>query len=160
MTVSQTAEYALRAVVWLAREPERSVGTAQIARATHIPAGYLSRVLQILAQAGLVISNPGRSGGFRLARPAERITVFDIVNAIDPIRRIKKCPLANDAHRGELCPLHRRLDAAIAATENAFREATIAILLAESSPAEPLCTRRTHPRKKIRARRDEDCTDA
>lgn len=140
MSVSQTAEYALRAVVWLAREPQHAVGTAQIARATHVPAGYLARVLQNLARAGLVTSNPGRFGGFRLALPAEHITVLDIVNAIDPIRRIKKCPLAIDAHRDRLCPLHRRLDAAIAATENAFREATVAELLAESSTAEPLCS--------------------
>ena len=140
MTISQTAEYALRAVVWLAREPENAVGTPRIARATQVPAGYLSRVLQSLARAGLVTSNPGRSGGFRLARPPKRITVLDVVNAVDPVRRIGKCPLKIDDHGSNLCPLHRRLDAAIGATEKAFRETSIAELLTEPSTSRPLCS--------------------
>lgn len=50
---SQTAEYALRAVVWLASQPERALNTRQISAATQVPAGYLSKVLQALARAGL-----------------------------------------------------------------------------------------------------------
>lgn len=140
MTISQTAEYALRAVVWLAIEPDRAVGTPRIARATKVPAGYLSRVLQSLARAGLVTSNPGRSGGFRLARLPKDISVLDVVNAVDPIRRIDKCPLNIDDHGLNLCPLHRRLDAAIAATESAFRETKIAELLSDPSRSRPLCS--------------------
>ena len=140
MTISQTAEYALRAIVWLARDPDHALGTPRIARATQVPAGYLARVLQSLARAGLVLSNPGRSGGFRLVRPPESITVLDVVNAVDPVRRIETCPLKIPDHGSNLCPLHRRLDAAIAATEQAFRETTIAELLTEPSLSQPLCS--------------------
>lgn len=140
MTISQTAEYALRAVVWLAIEPDNTVGTPRIARETQVPAGYLSRVLQSLARAGLVTSTPGRSGGFKLTRPATHITVLDVVNAVDPVRRIEKCPLNIGDHGLNLCPLHRRLDAAIAATETAFRETCIAELLSDPSTSRPLCS--------------------
>jgi Rrf2 family transcriptional regulator, nitric oxide-sensitive transcriptional repressor len=93
LMISQTAEYALRAVVWLASSPDRAHGTPQIATAVKVPAGYLAKVMQRLARAGLVVSSPGRLGGFRIARPATEISVFDVVNAVDPIRRIHTCPL-------------------------------------------------------------------
>lgn len=152
MTISRTAEYALLAVVCLAREPDNAVGTPRIARATKIPAGYLSRVLQSLARAGLVTSNPGRSGGFRLARPPKLITILDVVNAVDPVRRIEKCPLNIDDHGSNLCPLHRRLDAAIGATEKAFRETSIAELVTEPTTARPSCSCERHADVAARAR--------
>jgi Rrf2 family transcriptional regulator, nitric oxide-sensitive transcriptional repressor len=139
MTISQTAEYALRAVVWLARDPETPLGTPRIARATHVSAGYLSRVLQALARAGLVESKPGRAGGFRLKRSPREISVLDVVNAVDPVERIVRCPLGLKKHRGHLCPLHRRLDEAAALVQRAYGATTIAEILAEKSPAEALC---------------------
>lgn len=139
MTISQTAEYALRAIVWLARDPGTPLGTPRIARATHVPAGYLCRVLQALARAGLVESNPGRSGGFRLMRAPRDISVLDVVNAVDPVQRIVRCPLGLKSHRGHLCPLHRRLDDAAALVQRAYAETTIAEILAESSPIAALC---------------------
>jgi Rrf2 family protein len=139
MTISQTAEYALRAIVWLARDPDTPLGTPRIARATRVPAGYLCRVLQALGRAGLVESNPGRGGGFRLLRSPQRITVLDVINAVDPVQRIVRCPLGLKSHRGHLCPLHRRLDEAAALVERAYAETTIAEILAESSPVAALC---------------------
>lgn len=139
MTISQTAEYALRAIVWLARDPDTPHGTARIARATHVPAGYLARVLQALARAGLVASNPGRTGGFRLLRPPRDISVLDVVNAVDPIQRIARCPLGLKRHRGGLCALHRRLDAATAMLQRAYAEMSIAEILAEDAPLAALC---------------------
>ncbi|NUQ01687.1 MAG: Rrf2 family transcriptional regulator, partial [Armatimonadetes bacterium] len=91
--ISQTAEYALRAIVCLAAQPEGRLTTPQIAGATRVPAGYLSKVLQLLGRAGLVRSQRGLGGGFVLARPAELISVLDVVNAVDPIQRITGCPL-------------------------------------------------------------------
>lgn len=139
MTISQTAEYALRAVVWLAAHRDDNRGTPDIARATHVPPGYMSKVLQALGRASLVRSVPGRRGGFRLARPAEQISVLAVVNAVDPIARIRACPLGLPSHEGELCPLHRRLDRAIGLVEQALGESTIAELLAEPAHHAPLC---------------------
>ncbi|MEZ4388513.1 MAG: Rrf2 family transcriptional regulator [Candidatus Krumholzibacteriia bacterium] len=139
MMISQTAEYALRAMVWLASRPEQAHGTPQIARASQVPPGYLSKVLQKLARAGLVASTPGRSGGFRITRPATEISVLDVVNAVDPVQRIHTCPLGLRSHGTVLCPLHRRLDDAAAAMETAFAGSTLAELLREDTTSPPLC---------------------
>ena len=139
---SQTVEYALRAIVYLASRPEAPQTTPQIALVTKVPADYLSKVLQGLAAAGLVRARRGRDGGFSLAIPADQLTVYDIVEAVDPIRRIKSCPLGLKGHIN-LCPLHRRMDAAIAMVEQALRDSNIAELLVEPNAKKgipiPLC---------------------
>jgi len=136
--ISQSAEYALRAIVWLAGRPNLTWSTPEIARQTKIPAGYMSKVLQSLARAGLVASNPGRSGGFRMRRRPERISILDVVRAVDPFKSAMRCPLSLPAHRGELCPLHRRLERAAAMVERAFSKTTIAEILADKSPTRAL----------------------
>ncbi len=137
--ISQTAEYALRAVVWLASASDAPHGTPEIARVSQVPAGYLAKVLQKLARAGLVTSAPGRGGGFRIARPPAEISVLDVVNAVDPIRRIHSCPLGLTSHGTTLCPLHRRLDMAAEAMEIAFAGSSIEDLLREETTSPPLC---------------------
>lgn len=139
MTMCQSAEYALRAIVWLASHDEALVSTPEIARRTRVPRGYLHKVLQMLARAGLVVSNPGRTGGFRLARSAEQISVLEVVNAVDAVERIRRCPLGLKSHRHTLCPLHRRLDEVAEMVERAYGETTIAEIAAETSPVSALC---------------------
>lgn len=139
MLISQTAEYALRAVVWLASHPGHALGTARIADATRVPAGYLSKVLQSLARAGIVISQPGRRGGFVLSRPPEEMSVLDVINAVDPVQRIRTCPLSLTTHGTTLCPLHRRLDDAMARAEEAFATSTIAEIIGQPAESTPLC---------------------
>lgn len=136
--LSQTAEYALRAVVWLATDRRRALSTHEISSVTKVPAGYLSKVLQSLARAGLVVSAPGRQGGFLLTRSADRITVLDVVNALGGVPRIRRCPLGLRSHGVNLCPLHRRLDHAMELVEEAYASATIAELLAEPTHSKPL----------------------
>ncbi len=137
--ISQTAEYALRAVVALAAKPGEPILTRDLATATKVPAGYLSKVLQMLGRAGLVESYHGRGGGFVLARPAEDINIYDVVQAVDPIQRIHTCPLSLPNHGIRLCPLHKRLDNAMRAVEDAFRGTSLAELLSEPSASKPLC---------------------
>jgi Rrf2 family nitric oxide-sensitive transcriptional repressor len=137
--LSQTVEYSLRAVVWLASHADDPQTNQQIAAATLVPVGYLAKVMQSLGRGGLVTAQRGKHGGFLLARPPEEISVLEVVNVVDPIQRIQKCPLGIATHGSHLCPLHKRLDAAIAMVENAFRESSIADLLAEPSRSKPLC---------------------
>lgn len=143
---SQTMEYALRAVVWLAAHSPEPQTTQQIAAATRVPAGYLSKVLQSLARARLVRSQRGLYGGFVLNRAAEKIRVIEVVNAVDPIQRIETCPLGLQSHGEKLCSLHRRLDDAIAHIEAAFSRSTLADLLAEPETSPPLCEARREGR--------------
>lgn len=129
--ISQTAEYALRAVVWLAAHDRAASGTSVIAEGTGVPAGYLSKVLQCLARHGLVISTSGRHGGFRLARAATEVSVLDVIQAVAPFSHIRTCPLKVESHEGRLCPLHRRLNEAMESLERAFAAVTIGQLLQE-----------------------------
>ncbi len=140
--ISQTSEYALRAIVWLAGHPDSALTTRQIADATQVPAGYLSKVMQALGRAGLVQSQRGLHGGFALTRPPQKLTVLDVVNAVDPLPRIHRCPLGIRAHGARLCPLHRRLDEAADLVEKTFRQSTVSELLTEPSGSPPLCRAR------------------
>lgn len=137
--ISQTAEYALRAVVWLASHEDVAQRTGEIAKAAQVPPGYLPKVMQMLGRAKIVKSQSGPRGGFRLVRPPRQLTVLDVINAIEPIERITKCPLELANHRGRLCPLHYRLDAARALIEDAYRSCTIASIVEEAPGAASLC---------------------
>ncbi len=124
--ISQTVEYALRAMVRLAELPSgQTLNSETLAMLTQAPAGYLSKVLRDLVVGGLVISQRGPSGGFSLARPPGQITMLDVVNAVDEIPRIRKCPLGNPAHI-KLCPLHARIDRALDLVEREFGATTLA----------------------------------
>ena len=137
---SQTVEYALRAVIHLAHEAPAGRTTAQIAEATRVPKDYLSKILQKLAEKGIVKTQRGVGGGISLAKTPEELTILDVVNAVDPIVRYRTCPLNLPNHGANLCPLHKRMDAAMAAVEEAFRKSTLAEVLADpSSTSVPLC---------------------
>ncbi len=137
--ISQTVEYALRAVVYLAAEAPGHRTTEQIAKATRVPAAYLSKVLQSLARAKIVVSRRGIGGGMTLAHGPADLTILAVVNAVEPIQRIRSCPLGLAAHGVRLCPLHRRLDAALESVERAFGETTLAEVVAEPTKSRPLC---------------------
>jgi Rrf2 family protein len=136
---SQTAEYALRVVAYLAAAGGQPQTTKQIATGTRVPEGYLSKVLQSLSREGLVRSQRGLHGGSVLARDAGDITIYDVVQAVDPINRITSCPLGLKSHGTVLCPVHRRLDDAMAMVEKSFRDSTIADLMSEPASSKPLC---------------------
>lgn len=129
--LSQTAEYALRAMVHIAAAvgEGNAIRSEIIAERAKIPHGYLSKVMRNLAVAELVRSQRGPNGGFTLARPSGAITLLDVINAVDPIARILRCPLGNPAHM-RLCPLHLRIDNAIGLIEEEFRRTTLAELMA------------------------------
>lgn len=137
--ISQTAEYALRAIVYLADQGGVACTTAQIAKATLVPAGYLAKVMQGLSRAGVVNSQRGLNGGFKLTRDPKEMSILTVVNAVDPIRRFPECPLGIPSHGRRLCPLHDRLDQAAAAVEKTFDETTVAELLIVPRERRPLC---------------------
>lgn len=139
MSVSQTAEYALRAVVWLAQNPGVPQTTQQLAAGTHVSVSYLPKVLQPLGRAGILTSQRGINGGYSLAIDPEDLSVLEIISCVDPIQRITRCPLRLQTHTGGLCPLHRLLDDAIADIERRFSETTIAALLRRDTGLKPLC---------------------
>lgn len=135
---SQTAEYAMRAVVWLAGHRQNPEVATRIAEGTHVPTHYLAKVLHTLGRAGLVHAQRGLKGGYSLIREPADISVLDVVNAVDPVRRIERCPLGLEAHSTHLCALHFRLDAAIASVEKVLAETSIADIMADPRIVHPL----------------------
>jgi Rrf2 family transcriptional regulator, nitric oxide-sensitive transcriptional repressor len=135
--ISRTAEYALRAVVFLGCQAGRPATTQRIAAGTKLPAGYLAKVLQALGRAGLVEAQRGLNGGYMLARPLEELTVLNVVNAVDPLRRIDPCPPDLAEHQESLYALHRRLDEGMALIESFFAQTTVSQLLVEPVPSQP-----------------------
>lgn len=136
---SQTVEYALRAIVHLAACSPEAQTTDLIAVATKVPKAYLSKVLQNLSRAGLVHSQRGIGGGMTLTKKPDELTILDVVNAVEPIVRIRECPLGLRSHGIHLCPLHRRMDNALAMVEDAFRQTTLAEVLGQPNEPTPLC---------------------
>ena len=149
---SQTTQYAIRAVVILAyHQHSGPAGNLLLAEQAKIPASYLAKVLQGLVKAGIVESRRGAKGGFSLFRKPEEITLLDVVNAVEPIPRIKGCPLGLKSHSQMLCPVHARIDEAMAQVETVLNSATIAELL--SDPDRPPALVETWGRlKKLQAR--------
>lgn len=137
MSVSQTAEYALRAVVRLAQLPGVAQTTQQLADATRVPQSYLPKVLQPLARAGIVIAQRGSHGGYSLHADPATLSVMDVIACVDPVRRIDTCPGRDAVDGAALCALHQLLDADLAASEARFRETTIQHLLPQVELALP-----------------------
>jgi Rrf2 family protein len=149
--LSKTAEYALRAAVCLAADPQRLESAERLAKQTKVPRRYLHRVLQDLVRAGLAESNPGPRGGYRLSREPAAISILDVVVAVAPIQRIEQCPLGLPSHV-ELCPLHAELDAVLAHVEQALKKVTLAQVLQTTHLPHPLCDRPTCAALGARAR--------
>jgi Rrf2 family protein len=83
MRISAKADYAVRAALELAAAPDLVVKAEQVADAQGIPLKFLENILVDLRQHGLVTSQRGPAGGYRLDQPPERITVADVVRAVD-----------------------------------------------------------------------------
>lgn len=128
--LSQTAQYALQAVLAIAAGRGEAVGAATLAQSLGLPQNYLSKTLHQLARAGLLESTRGKSGGFRLARPPERITLLEVVGLFDDISARRSCllgrPQCSDTNP---CPLHHKWKAASERNATFFRETTIGELM-------------------------------
>ncbi|HKI45009.1 MAG TPA: Rrf2 family transcriptional regulator [Balneolales bacterium] len=107
--LSQSAQYAISALIVLSREEQgKTVSAADLARPLHCPAAYLSQTLAKLIPAGIVDSRRGLNGGVYLVRKPEKITLLEVVDAIDGGDFWERCFLGI-AGCGEIepCPFHK-----------------------------------------------------
>jgi len=111
-TYSKLAQAGIAAVSYLAgvSAESRLAGSAEIAESRGISRQLIAKILTILSRAEIVIGTPGPSGGYRLARPAAEISLFDVVKLFeDPNERVM-CPFGpNWCGVGPHCPLHDTL---------------------------------------------------
>jgi Rrf2 family protein len=107
MQITRQADYALRAMVYLAQiEPNLRSATSQIAEEQHIPPSFLAKIISQLSIAGLIHTSRGARGGVSLARPPEAISVLEVVEAIDGPLMLNECSNGtNNCAFGETCPL-------------------------------------------------------
>ena len=94
MQITRQADYAVRAILYLARlNPGAQAATAAIAHAQHIPPTFLAKIMSQLAAAGVVRATRGAHGGVALARSASDISLLDIVETIDGPIALDECTL-------------------------------------------------------------------
>lgn len=126
LELTRRADYAVRAMLALGRQPEGLLSGARIAAAMAIPPRFVAQVMGDLVQAGLVEARTGRSGGYRLARRPEQITILEIVEAIEGDARRRSCvlrggPCAVDG----ICDVHEIFSTAQDALLLRLSEATL-----------------------------------
>lgn len=134
--LNQTAEYALRTAVYLTEQWEHGpVIASDLAAKLDIPANYLSKILHQLAKDGLLTSQRGKLGGFKLARPPEEITLTEVIAAFDPVDEQRRCLLGRPVCSDRTpCRAHNRWREHAAGFAKFFHETTLAMLV--PSPVE------------------------
>lgn len=130
--LSKTGLHAVRAMVALARLPEGAyAGAASLAADIGAPQNYLGKLLRNFAERGLLESQKGLGGGFRLARAAGDITLLDVVEPIEHISRWSGCILGLAACSDSApCALHERWKAVRNAYVQMLQRTTLAELVA------------------------------
>ncbi len=113
MQLNQATDYAFRVVLYLAglRSGEVISGVT-IAKHQNIPHRFLQKIMRLLSDAGLVKSYRGVEGGFALAKPAEAITLYDVITAMEGPLGIHRCLVERNAcnkNCGQECPVHQAL---------------------------------------------------
>ncbi len=107
MLVTREADYAVRTVLYLARDRDRTASAAEVAHAMHIPKSFLAKILQRLVRSHILTSMRGKNGGFRLAKKPAELTLLAILESIQGPAGINICAI--DSRRCRLsatCTVH------------------------------------------------------
>lgn len=124
---TRRTDYGIRALVYLAADPNRRRKALEIADAMDIPKGFLHQVLQELQRSRLVESMPGRKGGYALARPPEEISLLEVVETLEGPLDDGACALrGGPCHWEDVCALHWVWSSAREAFAKQMDRATIA----------------------------------
>jgi len=132
--LSKTALSAVKALASLAGLPEGTYeGAASVARKIGAPQNYLSKQLKALTRTGLVQSQKGLGGGFRLGRDPQQIKLIEVVDPIDSISRWESCFLGGSCHGTKPCAVHDQWSAVRQSYLDYLRQTTIADLAEKPS---------------------------
>lgn len=146
LILSQTAEYALRAVLYMAQQ--KGVGAVRVgemSKALAVPQNYLSKTLHALVRAGVLQSTRGPNGGFRLALPADEVPLALVISAFDRLDERSRCLLGRpECSDANACSAHAHWKRTAEEVRRFFRRTTVADL---AGPA-PESARGKNPRRK------------
>jgi Rrf2 family protein len=134
MQLTRAADYAVRVMIHLATLPPGTrLNRDNLAAAAEVPAHFLSKVLQVLVRARLVVAHRGTSGGFALAMPAEQLSVLRVVEAVEGPITLNVCATNGyGCSRQGWCPAHLVWVEAQAALTQVLKNASIARLAHEA----------------------------
>jgi Rrf2 family protein len=137
LRISAKAEYAVRAAVELAAAADaKPVKAERIATAQHIPLNFLENILGELRHAGVVRSHRGAEGGFRLAKPADEVTIADIIRAVEgPLASVRGGPPEEANYSGSAEALARVWIAVRANLRGVLEHVTVADVASGHLPA-------------------------
>jgi Rrf2 family protein len=135
--ISAKADYAVRAAVELAAAPdEKPVKAERIATAQNIPLNFLENILGELRHAGIVRSHRGAEGGFRLAKPADQVSIADIIRAVEgPLASVRGGPPEETSYPGPSAALPRVWIAVRANLRQVVEHVSVADVAGGSLPA-------------------------
>ena len=137
MRVTARGDYAVRAAVELAAAGGETRKVADLAAAQGIPPRFLENILLALRRSGLVQSRRGADGGFRLARPAEEITLADVLRAVEgPLANVQGVPPERVSYTGSAAALREVWVAVRASLRVVLETVTLAEVAAGSLPRE------------------------
>ena len=127
LELTRRGDYAMRAMLYLARTRDETLSGTQIAHETQIPVRFVGQVMGDLARAELVTARIGRRGGYRLARSANDISLLEIVEAVEGDTRRKTCVMSQGACTYEgACDVHEFFAAAQNALIGRLSQSTLA----------------------------------
>ena len=138
MRVSAKADYALRALIEIAnRDDGRPVSAEELGKLQEIPHGFLQAILADLRRSGVVMSQRGQSGGWRMARDAESVSVADVIRAVDgPLVSVYGLRPEAVSYNDSAKILQHVWIAARSALREVFENVTIEALAGQSLPDE------------------------
>ncbi len=134
--LNRMTDYAVVVMAQMAMRPDADMTAAQIARDTGMPLPSVAKLMTALARGGLAVSHRGVAGGYRLARPAEAISVAEIITALEGPIALTACvagALVN-CDVESLCPMRGNWDKVNRAIQRALQELTLADMTPEPMP--------------------------
>lgn len=97
MKLSKTAEYALRILVFMAKEPDRLHTAKQLVDELNISDKYLRRLMTDLSKSGFIRSSQGREGGYTFIKNIDEIYIYDVINSVENMEKLNGCVLGFDS---------------------------------------------------------------
>lgn len=132
MRITNATEYAIRAILQMAMDPEKVYTATELFANIEAPQKFLAKILQKLAQRKILTSTRGIKGGFKIKTPIDTLTLFDIIEAIDGPMGLNKCLIDGyDCSREKCCPVHLVWEEAQKELKNILTKKTIKDLINE-----------------------------
>jgi len=140
--LSATCKYGIRAMIFIASKPEQksNTGLKEIAEKLKIPQPYLAKILQVLARKKILHSAKGPHGGFYLLIPSSKLTLMDIIDAIDGRNFFDSCYITGERCNFDktdegVCVLHNDLRMEKVRLEKFFSSKTVEAVVRQNDPS-------------------------